>query len=223
MKPVMIACKTIEKEITAAILNQGCEYPVLWLESGLHNWPDKLRDRIQEILDDCSGYDTVLLAMSFCGNSVVGLQTHDFQLVIPRCDDCITLLLGSMARRQAHFATYFLTEGWLAGENNVWLEYQRCVQKYGEKRGKRIFSTMLAHYKYLALVDTGAYDTASIETEVQNIARTLDLEYTCIDGTLGYLEKLLCGEWSEEQFVIIPPHSKVSESDCTLRGMTNGL
>ena len=83
----------------------GCDYPVLWLESGLHNWPDKLQNRIQELLDQCQSYDTVLLAMSFCGNSVAGLETRDFQLVIPRSDDCITLLLGSLTRRQEAKAT----------------------------------------------------------------------------------------------------------------------
>lgn len=223
MKPVIIACKTIEKEVLAAVSRQGCGYPILWLESGLHNWPDKLRARLQELLDGCSGYDTVLLAMSFCGNAVAGLRTHDFQLVIPRCDDCITLLLGSVERRQAHLAAYFLTEGWLAGENNIWMEYQRCIQKYGEKRGRRIFSTMLAHYRHLALVDTGAYDAEKNEAEVRAIAQVLGLEYTRIEGTLEHIESLLRGEWPEAQFVVIPPNSTVSDGDCTLKGIGNGL
>lgn len=222
-KTVVIGCRTIENELLAAMAETACSHDLRWLESGLHNVPERLNAVLQGLLDDCSGCDTVLLAMSFCGNSLVGLRTHNFKLVIPRCDDCITLLLGAMERRQANFATYFLTEGWLVGENNLWREYQRCIGKYGEKRGKRIFSTMLAHYKYLALVDTGAYDAAKLEAEVQNIAQTIGLEYTRIDGTLDYLRNLLLGNWSEEHFVIIPPNSRISEDDCSLKGVANAL
>jgi len=218
MNPIIIACKTIEQELLASMKETGCEYPILWLESGLHNWPDKLRNRIQELLDQCQTYDTVLLAMSFCGNSVVGLNTHDFQLVIPRSDDCITLLLGSLQRRQEAKATYFMTEGWLKGELNLWKEYQVCIEKYGEKRGKRIFYALLAHYKNLALVDTGCFDRELLEKQVQEIAAVLGLEYICLDGTLDHLKQLLAGPWTEDCFVQVAPHSTVTTEMCTLKG-----
>ena len=195
-----------------------CKYPVLWLESGLHNWPDKLRNRIQELLDQCQSYDTVLLAMSFCGNSVVGLKTHDFRLIIPRSDDCITLLLGSLTRRQEAKTTYFLTEGWLKGERNLWKEYQNCLAKYGEKRGKRIFSALLAHYKNLALVDTGCFDRELLEKQVQEIAAILGLEYICLEGTLDHLKQLLTGPWTQGRFVLVAPYSIVTADMCTLKG-----
>ena len=218
MNVIIIACKTIEQELLASMNKAGCEYSVLWLESGLHNWPDKLRNRIQELLDQCQSYDTVLLAMSFCGNSVVGLKTHDYRLIIPRCDDCITLLLGSVTRRQEAKATYFLTEGWLKGELNLWKEYQNCLAKYGEKRGKRIFSALLAHYKNLALVDTGCFDREALEKHVQEIAAVLGLEYICLEGTLDHLKQLLAGPWTADRFVQVEPRSTVTAEMCTLKG-----
>ena len=218
MQPIIIACKTIEQELLASMKETGCDFPVLWLESGLHNWPEKLRDRIQELLDQCLGYDTVLLAMSFCGNSVVGLHTHNFQLIIPRSDDCITLLLGSLAQRQKAKATYFLTEGWLKGEMNLWKEYQSCLAKYGEKRGKRIFSALLAHYENLALVDTGCFDRDLLEKQVQEIAAVLGLEYVCLEGTLDHLKQLLTGPWTSDRFVLVEPRSQVTSDMCTLKG-----
>ncbi len=110
MTAVIIACKTIEQELNAAMEQTGCDYPVVWLEPGLHDVPKKLHETLEAHLDTVRGYDTVLLAMGFCGNSVVGLHTHDFELVIPRRDDCISLLLGDTQRP---FAAVFLTEGWL--------------------------------------------------------------------------------------------------------------
>ena len=218
MKTVIVACKTIEQELLAAMKETGCQYPVLWLASGQHNWPEKLRGRLQELLDSCETFDTVLLAMSFCGNSVVGLKTHDFRLVIPRSDDCITLLLGSLQRRQDAKATYFLTEGWLKGELNLWNEYCNCMEKYGEKRGKRIFDTLLAHYRNLALVDTGCFDREAIEQQVRKIASVLGLEYICLSGTLDHLKQLLTGPWADERFVLVEPRSSVTAEMCALKG-----
>lgn len=216
MSTVIIACKTIENELLTAMASEQCDYPVLWLESGLHNWPDKLRSRIQELLDSCAAHDRVLLAMSFCGNSVVGLHSHNFRLIIPRCDDCITLLLGSHLRRREIKGTYFLTEGWLTGERNLYAEYRQCLAKYGERSGKRIFSAMLNHYTHLALLDTGCFDRQKVEAEVRMIAAELQLEYMDLEGTLSHLRQLLSGPWPDSRFVVLPPHATVTEAMCTL-------
>lgn len=210
----IISCKTIEPELNSAMKQVGCCDEVLWLESGLHNVPKKLNARLQELLDQCGDADTVLLAMSFCGNSVVGLKTGDFQLVMPRSDDCITLLLGSFRERLNHKATYFLTEGWLKGERNLWREYEDCLRRYGEKRGKWIFATMLEHYRNLALVDTGCADREKLEAEVREIARKLELEYVWLPGTLDFVKQLLTGPWPEERFVVIPSYGEVTAEDC---------
>jgi len=216
MNPVIISCRTIENELLAAMKATGCSFPVLWLDSGLHNWPDKLRNHIQVLLDRCDEFDTVLLAMSFCGKSVVGLRTHDFQLVIPRCDDCITLLLGSVEKRLSLSGTYYLTEGWLKGELNIWKEYRLCIEKYGEKRGKRIFAAMLKHYQNLALLDTGCFDRDLMEIQVQKIADGLNLQYIRVEGTLDQIKALLEGKWKKEHFVIVSQNSVVSADMCTL-------
>ena len=219
MSPVIIACQTIEKELLAAMANAGVNYPIRWIESGLHNVPKLLHNRLQQELDGCSGFDTVLLAMAFCGNSVVGLRTHDFQLILPRCDDCITLLLGSAERRQNESYTFFLTEGWLKGERNIWTEYESCIQRYGEKRGRQIFDSLFAHYKYIALVDTGAYDTEKAEVEAKMIADRLGLRYRRIPGGVDYLQSLLTAPWPEERFVRISPYSEITPRHCTRKGV----
>lgn len=216
MPTQIISCKTIEPELRSAMEQTGCQYEVLWLESGLHNVPRKLNEKLQEMLEQCNGADTVLLAMSFCGNSVVGLKTGNFRLVIPRSDDCITLLLGSFQERLRHKATYFLTEGWLKGERNLWREYEDCLRRYGEKRGKWIFATMLEHYRNLALVDTCCADREKLEAEVREIARKLELDYVRIPGTLDFVKQLLTGPWPEERFVVIPPHGEVTADDCRI-------
>jgi len=218
MSTIIIACQTIERELLAAMARTKANYPIRWLESGLHDVPKLLHQRLQQELDTCSDYDTVLLAMAFCGNSVVGLRTQDFRLVLPRCDDCITLLLGSPERRQEITYTYFLTDGWLKGQRNIWVEYESCLKRYGEKRGKRIFDSLFANYKHLALVETGAYDADQAEQEALQIAEKLGLEYRRIPGGIDYLCQLLEGNWPENRFVVVPPHGEITSGDCTWKG-----
>ena len=83
MSTIIVACKTLQNELAAAMSACGYSCEIRWIESGLHNFPKKLHNTLQDLLDQCTDCDTVLLAMGFCGNSVAGIQTHDFQLVMP--------------------------------------------------------------------------------------------------------------------------------------------
>lgn len=204
METAVIACKTIETELGAAMAATGKDYPVLWLESGLHNDPQRLNARLREELGKLRG-GRALLAMGFCGNSVNGLRAEGFELVIPRADDCITLLLGGTERRARitrELAAYFLTEGWLRGEQNLWVEYRHTVKKYGEKRAKRISEVMYSHYRTLALVDTGAEPVGPLLESTRIIAETLGFAQEVIPGTLSWLEELLTGPWGEPRFIV---------------------
>ena len=140
-------------------------------------------------------------------------------MIFPRVDDCISLLLGSCKRRMEisrEHGTYFLTEGWLKGERNIWKEYEYTMDKYGEETGKEIFSMMLGNYRSLALLDTGCYSMEKAGAEAENIAKTLELEYKVLPATLDYMKKLLAGPWTEEEFLVIPPHSMVQGRDLVL-------
>ena len=90
------------------------------------------------------------------------------------------------------------------------------MEKYGEETGKEIFQMMLGNYRSLALLDTGCYSMEKAGAEAKNIAGTLELEYKILPATLDYMKKLLTGPWTEEEFLIVPPHSMVQGSDLVL-------
>jgi len=216
---VIIACKTLENELRRAIEVCGCNHDVLWIESGLHNVPKKLTQKLQEVLDSCQSYSRVLLAMGYCGNSLAGLCSSGAALIIPRVDDCISLLLGSYERRRSlPHTTYYMTEGWLRGERSIWKEYEYAVEKYGEETAKSILDMMLGQYKQLAMLDTGCFDAAAIERELLHIASELGLEYTVVPATIDYLVKLLTGPWDGVEFLTIPPFAVIKDNDLTLSG-----
>ncbi len=215
VKTVILACNTIRDELEKVARETHCKYPFIWIESGLHLKPDSLRRRVQEELDAIERVQRVLLGFGFCGNTVIGLHSGDFQLVFPKVDDCITVLLGSKENRERcakNGGVYFLTKGWLEGEANIWREYEAVLERFGPERTERIYKRMLAHYRYLGLIDTGAYNLSALLPLVNKIADTLKLEARVLPGADRYLKKFLSGPWDSNDFVIVQPFTTVDLS-----------
>ncbi|MEY7999105.1 DUF1638 domain-containing protein [Clostridium sp. Mt-5] len=213
MNTLIVACRTIEDELKKIVNEIKCNYPVLWIESGLHLQPDSLKECLQHELNHISNVDQVILAFGYCGNSIIGLKPPTYRMVFPRVDDCITLLLGSCKRRNelaGGSGTYFLTKGWLESERNIWVEYQDAVKRYGKKKAEKIYSIIFKHYKRLGVIETGAYDLESYLEKTKKIAEELKLQYEVLPGTLEYIKKLLTGPWNDKEFIIINPGETVT-------------
>ena len=211
MNTLIIACRTISDELNLAVKETGCDYPILWIESGLHINPDALRIRLQEEMEHLSNIEQVLMAFGYCGNSLLGLIPPTYRMIFPRVDDCITLMLGSCQKRKEisdEMGTYFLTKGWLDYEKNIWVEYQDTIKRMGKSKADRVYNLLLKHYKRLAVIDTGAYKMEDFLSRSQNVAKDLKLEHQTVPGTLRYLKKLLTGPWDEE-FITIQPGETV--------------
>ena len=43
MKQILIACAMLEDEINKIYEETGCEMPIVWVERGFHNTPEKLK------------------------------------------------------------------------------------------------------------------------------------------------------------------------------------
>lgn len=159
MRTCIISCDVVRRELEQVCAELGCTLPVFWTGSGLHNYPARLCERLQEMIEgEAAAFDRILLATGFCGDSFCGLETRHTELIIPRTDDCISLLLGSAENRgklTEHCGTYFLTEGWLDSDKSIFAEYRHTVERYGEARAKRVFGVMFAHYERVAVIDTG--------------------------------------------------------------------
>ena len=208
----------LENELRQAMADCACAYEVVWMASGLHETPKKLKLALQEALDTHRGYRRALMAYGSCGLALAGIQSRDMTLVVPRVDDCISLLLGSSERRrslQKEPGTYFLTEGWLKGERSIWREYEAILAKYGEDTGRYLIDKIYGGYTTLAMLDTGCYDLPRAEREAKRIAEALRKGYTVLPATIGYLKKLLTGPWDQTSFLTVAPGGTIRESDLT--------
>jgi len=213
MRITLVTCETIEDEVKAALARLGLDYRVVWLEGGLHNNPGRLREKLQDILDEADGHcDQLIFTLGYCGGGVSGLSTGNYITVLPLADDCLSLLLGSMAARRAASSppTYFLTQGWMRHENNMVDSYKATVEKYGPARADRINKLMLANYKRFGLVDTGVYDLDQAAAKVAPLAAKMDLAVEALPGESGWLERLLTGPYDDpDKFLVLPPRSEL--------------
>jgi hypothetical protein len=212
VKTILLACETIRDEIKHAASEVGYHYETRWIRSGLHNYPKELKSILQMELDSINGYDRVIMAFGICGNATIGLKASNFELILPKADDCITLLLGSAANRGAlseNGGTYFLTKGWLTGEENLWKEYERTIAKFGLETTEMIFNVMLKNYKRLGVIDTKSYNVEAILPNTMEIAKKFHLEHTILPSSVKYLCDLLTGPWDNERFFTVPPYGEV--------------
>ncbi|HCT92318.1 MAG TPA: hypothetical protein DF613_13220 [Lachnospiraceae bacterium] len=213
MNAVIVSCNTLRDELTSALEKCRCPYPVRYLEASLHNVPKKLHAALQAELDRLEDVDYVLLAFGTCGDALCNIHTGDYTTVLPRVDDCITLLLGSAENRKQYpenMATYFLSRGWLRGERNIWVEYQYTMEKFGKEVGESVFGALFGHYRNLGVLDTGCYPIEEIRDETEHIANVLHLQHRVVPASNQYLRELVSGQWPEERFFVFPPHTEMT-------------
>lgn len=207
MRSVIITCHNIKAEVDQALRETSCNYPVLYLDSTLHDQPELLKKALQKELDHISNAEQVILAMGYCGNVILGLKANNFRIVVPRVDDCMTLFLGSQKRRKEvmdEAATYFFTKGWLDAERNILSDHLKIVNKYGEEKANMVLNMMFQHYGRIGLIDTGVFDLEPQIYKTERIAKTLKLKFEIIPGTMGLLKKLLMGPYDAD-FIVVKP------------------
>ena len=228
MQYFLIACDIFVREISYIIATSPSTINVKYLEKGLHERPDYLREVLQSEIDQTNqseyNYDAVLLAYALCGNSTKGIIARDLPVVIPKSHDCITLFLGSRRKYLEEFnnhpGTYYYTpsaveRGSAVGsETNENLEkkYKEYLAKYGEENAQYLMEIeegWMKHYSYAASVDFELFRFLNYHGKVKDIAQKKSLQYREIAGDLNLLKKLLNGDWNHHEFLILQPGQKV--------------
>ena len=212
MRTKIIACETLRDELELAMQLTQSDYEIHWAASGLHNFTKKLRIHLQHCLDNITECDRVLMAFGACGNAAVGLRTRDKELIFPKVDDCISMLIGSTSKRTelGENCTYYVTPGLLRSQFNAWQAYQYIVKEYGEKTGAAVAKRMLSQYKYLGLLQDDSYDLESFLPIFHQVSVDLGLEERLLPASVQYLRDLLSGPWEEDRFHIFPPKSIIT-------------
>jgi hypothetical protein len=213
----LIACEVMHRELMELIRQSGIQVDLETLELGLHLYPAKLHQRLQDAILNVSAedYDTILLAFGLCGGAAKGLNTGSVPVIMPRVHDCVPVLLGSIQRfnelREKVPGTFYLTRGLLEGEKSILGEYQSYCKKYGETKALKLYRAMYRNYTRLLYVKTTEpEDGASVQKALES-AQRLDLSYEETDWDGNYLKQLIAGPWDTELFITVPPHRVLEE------------
>lgn len=216
MKEVFICCLMMEKEARAALASTGSAAEVVWMEKALHVRPEVLRDELQKTLDRVErefAPDRILLGYGFCGNALAGLQAGNYELVIPRIDDCITLFIGSRERKaelEGGVGTMFQTSDWTDTDESVLSQKEHLYEDFDEDEAEELFRMMFGHYHRIGVLDTHCYDLEPVVERSRAVAEALGFEHCVFDASNQYLVDLLSGgPFDEKRFIVIRPGEPV--------------
>jgi len=206
----IIACQTVNDALQG-LVPEGVE--VVVKDFGLHLTPDKLHETLQAEVDHTSDeIQTILLGYGMCSKGALDLEARGHRLVIPRCDDCIALLLGSreayQRQREIALGTYFLSRGWIEYGGDPYTEYRKMAEKYGEARALRLEKAIMQNYTRLALIDLQDLEERH-RHYAQQMARLFDWKVDEVPGSRALLQRLLGGDYDHDSdFVVIEPGGK---------------
>lgn len=205
-KRLVIACATVIEEMLP-LLPPEVGHRVL--DFGLHTDPAKLKQALQQAIDEADpAVDTIILGYGLCSQGVIGLKAGHSRLVVPRVDDCISIFLGSGAayREQARSepGTYYLTKGWIEAGESPFSEHEKTVQRYGAEKAERIYRIMLKNYKRLALINTGQYELERYRDYARRTAERFALRYEEVTGSTELVTKMINGAWDDDFIVVAP-------------------
>jgi hypothetical protein len=215
----VLACPVLKDLIEPRIV--GSETSVLYMDYGLHVLPKRMAPCLQERLDALEEPSLVLIGYGLCGNGLEGLEAGRHTLVIPRADDCITILLGShqaYARAQReHPGTYYLTRGWLEVGGDPLAEYRSLVERFGQENADHVIDTLFAHYTRLCLLASTPADLSACQAEAREVAdfcaKRWGMSYQERIGSDALLRGLLDApqrmDALGEDFVVVPPGGRV--------------
>ena len=221
MSRCLLSCTSLLEFVNAAQQQERTNYPVFSVDRAMHVDPEQMRASvIRTIAALPTEYDTVLVAMGFCGG-VWHDTSFDRTLVIPRVDDCISLLLQTdddfhpNLKEDGHL---YLYENDPADFSALTLMHNTnsYTQDLDLKNLSRefLFEMWFHNYRHMDIIDTGLNDCYSEEyaaaAQAQADQIKADLDY--VPGSIRLLRKLVSGNW-DEQFIVAPSGKTLLHGD----------
>lgn len=229
----LIACRVFERELEVVAATARTALQIQFLEMALHEKPgDQLRAALQQAIDAVAPgqCDAIALGYGLCNRGLVGLQTRTVPVVVPRAHDCLGILMGSSARYLAELdketGTYFQSSGWiehlpadrtlrpLAAGTGGGLNPSReeLVARYGEENAKFLLeelASLTRHYRRLAFISTPVNGGTERERKASDIAAQQGWRFEKLPGDLGWLRRLVDGDWNEREFLVLKPGERI--------------
>ncbi len=224
----LISCEIFFREVCYFASRSKDILDVIFLPKGLHDLGgEKMQEILQKEIDKAEEKDylKIILGYGLCNNGTVGLMAKKTQIIIPKAHDCITIFLGSKGKYKEYFfnnpGTYFHTSGWIErGEpEGQYFDSQLgpkqllkdFIEKYGEENGKYLWEILNPekNYSKIAYIKIDIPIFSDFQDLSKKIAKDKNWKWEEIKGDAKLLEKIVCGPYNKEEFLIIPPYHKI--------------
>lgn len=224
MRIHVIACRVFGRELSMRAATSPNVIDITWQPQGLHEDPKLLHKYLEEALEKLYGEidagivqrpDYIALAYGLCSNGVVGITARDIPIVIPRCDDCIGIFLGSQERYMELFrekkGTYWLNAGWIENSFLFYEErekklYEKYVEDFGEDNADylmEIANGWKKEYKSCGYITGGVHDTEELRAVAKRFADESGWSLDLYEGDPSMIRELTDGDFS--RFFVCPP------------------
>ena len=234
MRFKLISCEIFFREMEFLLGQSLHEIDVEFLQKGLHDIPsDEMTRRIQTQVDAASeqDYDAILLGYGLCNNGLDGIVARNVQLVLPRAHDCISLFFGSRQRYKEYFdanpGTFFKTTGWIErdeiadelkqlsipNQTGMDMTYEQLVDQYGEDNAEFLWEELCnteKNYSQITFIEMGVEPDDSFENTAKEEAASKQWKFKKESGDLALLRRLLAGDWNSGDFLVVPPHHRIT-------------
>ena len=220
----VLACDVFADEIALLQVDPSISiHSVTLLEMGLHDHPPRLREAVQGAItqiESDAAVGAILLAYGLCGQGLLGVQAGRCPLVLPRAADCVAILLGGEARRQALLREnphlYFFTPGWVRGKRVPGPDREAQVRAFyaGKHDEETINDLVEADREAFAAYRTACYvditGDRKAEAYSRHCAECLGWEFRRENGDAAMLRSLLAGPWDDKDFLTVPPGMRIA-------------
>ncbi len=232
MRLAIIGCMVMNREISHLTAQSGNVVRVWWLRQGLHDTPDVLREELQHKIDEIERenqmlpahlrMEAVVLAYGLCSNGVIGLHSRSLPVIVPRCDDCISLFLGSAERYRKLFrelpGIYWYNNGWIEqaftpSRENYARQRAQYAEEYGEENADYLMectNNWMGQYRHCGFITCPLGDRLDYESYARQAAEDFGWQFTRVEGDMAYFDALVNGPWDDARFLTCPPHSCIS-------------
>ena len=221
----VIACHVLWRELCYFAVQSPHVYSFRFLEQGLHNTPELLRQKLQETIDEeDGGHDALLIGYGLCSNGLQGIVAGKTPLVCVRAHDCITFLLGSKERYREYFdshpGTYWYSPGWIEdstmpGKERYEAVLKTYIEQYGEESAQYLMEATEAwiqNYGNAAYVDLGIGNNALYRQYTEESAAWLGWEHDYLKGDPELFRDFLEGRWEQDAFLLVGPGEEIVPS-----------
>jgi len=227
-KVYVVACAVLAVDLKHIAERLGMEVEFRFLEAGLHDRPNLLREKLQAAVDAIIAKgdgERIVIGYGICGRGSVGVSAGDIPMAIPRVHDCIALFLGGDAAYRREFrkvpGTYYISAGWYEekteplSQRSRWasygaerLHYDDLVRTYGVDAADRTFrflNSWKEHYRRAVFIDTGAKMSAKYEQYARDMAGEYGWDFERIKGDHALMAALLTARKSTDDVLVVPP------------------